>query len=490
MSPRPLLPLLLAAALAGACSREAPPPDLRGIEAAERALAEGRWMAARRELESLPPLPEGAAEARLRAAEACMRCGDPSRAADLLGPAAAGPPPATEAVRLLRAEALVRSGRLEEAGTALADLEKAGLRGSRWRFLYALLSLARGEETGARMDLEDLVRKGSRDPDVHVLWAQQALDSPLEAQRRLHEALDVVTDRIPVLRALGRLLAGSAAGDARRAAEALEEVVRARPWDREARLSLVAAGRRAGGKPELARALAVARGLRGEDPRDPEIALALAETTAAAALAAMEETGGGPAAARDDLMAAAALYEALASSPHPDTPLGIRILQGLARVHVEAIPLDAPGEVAAEGSHYRRALAALDRAEALDPEGRWAEEGGSKLLAETHFLRGRAHRRAHHGDGDHTEAVRAYEKALEVDRRHVGALWDLGLLYYDFLRGPEYIRKARLVFEACLRERERRGMEALDPGRLAIVAHVRKLAAEGKGRGPDDAGPR
>ena len=123
----------------------------------------------------------------------------------------------------------------------------------------------------------------------------------------------------------------------------------------------------------------------------------------------------------------------------------------------------------------------LGRAEGLDPEGRLRGPRGVRLLAETHYLRGRAAKRCHEGDRDHTDAVRWYEKAWEADPRHMEAAWDLGHLYYDFLRSPEYVAKAADRFRAHVAERERRGMPPLDEERMAIVAYARRLAKEGKG---------
>lgn len=481
---RPPALLLLAVAAAAGCSRpgEAPAPVPEAVAAAERSLAEGRYGAARKTLRTIPRAALASRESRMRAAAAALKAREPSLAADVLSG------DGDEEARLLRAEGLIRSARKDEAKAALDALEREGAGGERRRVLRVMLGRITGRGLEAREEAAALVKGGSRDPDAHVLHAQEHYSQPAFAERLLLDALPRVTDPAPLLKGLGRLLLHGA-GNPVRAADYLERAVRERPWDRDARLDLATALRRTGRSGDLERAVAEARRLRGEDPGDGAVALLLAESLAEGIrLAAAAGPGVGPY-REGEFRECLALYEELVRSPPGgDAETAIHVHHGLARLHVEAILSDAPWQATAEGSHYRRAVAALDAAKALDPEGRLKDPAGVRLSAETLYLRARAAKRAHTGDMDHTEAVRLYEMAVDPrvggDLRHFEARWDLGLLYADLLRSPEYIRKAREQFDDCLLERERRGMPPLPPKMMAIVAHVRALAEKGLGLPP------
>ncbi len=134
-------------------------------------------------------------------------------------------------------------------------------------------------------------------------------------------------------------------------------------------------------------------------------------------------------------------------------------------------------------------MEALAAAEAMDPEGKLAGPWGVKLLAETWYLRGRANRKAHEGVSDNTEALRCYEKAFELDRHHLEAAWDLGLLCYDFLRTPEYVQKAAMAFGCHAQERQRRGLPPLEGENLRIFADAMKRGKEGRGLKEEETPP-
>ena len=485
--PRLLLPgviLCLAAAAAaagGPGGGGGPPPALAE---AETALGEGRTVEARRALLSLSAgsLPDG--PARRRAAAGLMKLREFSRAADLL----AGDPPGRGGrngeAALLRLESLVRSGRLPEARTLVVEMEGLGVGGDRRRVLRAMLDLAGGNAGDAHRELEDLVRGGTRDADAWILRAQLALDNPAEAERRLLSALGAVDDRVQILRALGRLLLRTEGG-ARRAVDALEEVVKARPWERESALDLVSALRRTGGAAELARARRLAEELRRGDPADFEASLAFAEVLGETARVAADAAMGNPAGVREILKEAIAVYGELAGRPAPDPVAGIRVLQGLGRAEILAIFLDAQGD-AGPTSHFRAAIAALERADAMDPGGKLRDGRGRSLRAETLFLMARAHKRVHSGDGDHTTAVALYEEAARADPLHLDAKWDLALLYFDFLRTPEYVRKARRLADRVVEGREAAGLPPLDAERQALLDRIRVIDDKGEGFQPGD----
>ncbi len=481
---RPLALLLATGAAAGACRPAAAPPAPvpAALEEAERALLEGRFGAARKGLRTLPRAALETREARLRGASAAMKAREPSLAADILSA------DAEEPARLLRCEALLRSRRFGEARSALDALPKDGPGNERRRVLGVMLGMLEGRRDEARAEAAALVREGTLDPDAHVLHAQELTETPAIVERLLQEALGRVSDRAPVLRALGRLLL-YVEGNPRRAAEPLEIAVRERPWDRDARLDLATALRRTGRDGDLARAVTQARSLRAEDPSDAEATLVLAEVLAEGIRSAAAGAGGTGVLRGEAFAEALALYEELAGRPPAEDPArAVRVLQGLARLHVEAILVDDPARATVPGSRFRRAMETLDRAWALDPEGKLRDGAGVRLSAETLFLRGKACKKAHTGDMDHTLAVGWYEKALDPrvggDPRHLEAHWDLGLLYADFLRTPDYIRKARSQFEDHITERERRGLPPLAPDLLRIVAQVRALAEKGLGLEP------
>lgn len=477
-----LLLLLLGVPAAAGCGPRGPAPPPAALQEGERALEEGRFGEAARLLRSIPRDALATAPDRRRAAAALMKVDLHAEAADLLAKDPPGRGGRNGEAALLRLEALLRSGRTEEAQRFLAEMEIAGQEGERKRVLRVMLDLRVGATGDAMRELEDLVSRGTRDADAWVLWAQAVLHQPEEAEKRLLAGAAAAADRAKVLRSLGRLLLRSK-GDPHRARDLLEEAVRGRPWDREARLDLVGALRRTGVAADLDRALAEARRLREEEPGDFELSLCLAETLGEAALGAAARAGGQAAAGRDHLLAAIALYGDLARRPAPDPVAEVRVVQGLARAEVEAIHLDSQGD-AGPASHFRRALDALQRAEALDPEGKLRDPRGPwPLLAETWYLRGRAFKRVHAGDGDHTEAVGWYEKAARRADPHLDALWDLSLLYCDFLRTPDHVRKAAAMMRKHERMREELGLPPLDAVRKRQLEDAADRAAKGKGFG-------
>jgi tetratricopeptide (TPR) repeat protein len=469
-----LLAILLAACGGRGGARDEPP----GLARAEAALEAGLPGEARRGLAAIPPGSFATPEMRLRAARAFGKARDWAAAARILEGDAGDFRRANEAA-LLRVEALLRAGALEPAEKALGVLGTVGVRPPRAAVLHAMATVARGRTGDGARDLEPLVRAGTRDPDARVLWAQIVLDLPGEAERRLQEGMGAVGDRGPLLRALGRLLLRT--GDADRAAHALVEAVRLRPWDRDARLDLARARVGTGRPEEMEAALEDLRRLARDDPEDFTIALALSEASAEKALRVSRAAGDSPSAANPEFEEALRLYEDLASRPAPDAGAAVSALFGLARLLVETIPLEHPSTSLLPGSRLRRAEAILDRALALDPDGRMVDGYGVRLVAENYYLRGRGYKRAHAGDRDHRDAVGWYEKALKADGRHLDATLDLALLYYDFLRTPEFVRKAARLVDAHERERSLRGLPPLRPDQLKPVAHIRRLAAEGKG---------
>jgi tetratricopeptide (TPR) repeat protein len=487
----PFLVAALSAAVAAlpACSPPPPRPAPPGLERAEKALAEGRYGAAARELRSLRPADLEGAETRLRAAQAAVKARDFARAALFLEADAKRDLGRAPGAALLRAECLVRSGRLDDAQQALRAIEAAGSRTERWRYAYALLSLARGERDLGARDMEALATAGSKDPDVLIRWAELPLpDGFDEAKRRLDDALLRATDPAPVLAMRGRLLL-LGGREARAALADLEEAVRARPWDREARRDRVRARVRVGGLVSVEAAVREAEGIVAEDPDDGETRIAFAEALGEAGrLAGLGGDGALhlPAPAVRYYERAAEQYGEYLQRPVRDPAMAIRALQGLARTEIQRIPLDETGRMRAPGSHYARAMEALQRAQALDPEGRFRGEWDVGLLAETWYLRGRANKRVHEGTTDHTEALRSYQKALEIDPRHLEACWDLGLLCHDFFPdSPAYWQIAADAFRAHLKERERRDLGALDPERMAIVKSAFDRVARGKEKKED-----
>ncbi len=481
-----LLAGLAAAAGCGGCGTPAPASVPPALAAAEKSLEEGHFGAALRGLRTIPPDDLAGPEARLRAGRAAAKARDFGLAARFLDADAKGDPRKAAAACLLRAEALVRAGKLDAAKNALDALEKGGVRTDRWRYELSLLSLALGEKEVARQVLEDLVSGGSRDADVLVRWAELSLDQPQEARRRLAEGAERAEDKAVVQAALGRflLLAG---GDPRTAAAELEDVVRARPWDRDVRLDLVRARLRAGGEVSVARAAEQAESLLGEDPDDAEARLALAESLGESGrLKAGDASAGVNRPAEALYGKAAAQYEELLRRGVRDPAAAIRALQGFARTHVELVANDPGADAREPGTHFARAMEALDKAQALDPQGTLTDPFGVKLLAETYYLRGRANRKAHAGSSDNTDALRWYELAFATDHRHLEASWDLGMLCFDFLRSPEYVQKAAMAFGFHDLERKRRGLPPLEGEQLRIFLDAMKRAREGRGLKPGE----
>jgi tetratricopeptide (TPR) repeat protein len=481
-----LLAGLAAAAGCGGCGPSSPAPGPAALPAAEKALVEGHYGAALRGLRSILPDDLPGPEARLRAARAAAKVMDFDLVARFLEADAKGDLRGAAEACLLRAEGLVRSGKFEAAKEALAALETAGVRTDRWRYDYSILCLARGDREVARHELEDLVSGGTRDADILVRWAELALDQPAVARRRLGEGIERADDRAVVQTALGRFLLVTG-GDPRAAAAELEDAVRARPWDREARLDIVRARLRAGGEASVHLAVEEAERLLGEDPDDAEARLACAETLGESGRLAAGDTSGGvnrPATAIFEK--AAAQYQELLRRGTRDEAAAIRALQGFARTQVELVANEPGPDARVPGSHFARAMEALDRAEALDREGKLTGPFGVRLLAETWYLRGRANRKAHDANSDHTDALFCFEKAFETDHHHLEASWDLGLLCYDLLRTPEYVQKTAMAFGCHDLERKRRGLPPLDGPRLLIFADAMKRAREGRGIKPGE----
>jgi tetratricopeptide (TPR) repeat protein len=460
--------LLLVLALP-ACTRAAP-GDPPALPAAEAKMAEGRYGEAVRDLRGIPLADLPLEAQRVRVAEAAKKGRDFALVARVLEADRRGSVPA----RLLRVEGILRSGNLDGAKEALAEMEREGIRPERWRFLHALLGLARnekGERDAAVQALGELVQEGSRDPEVLVRWAETVLSVPAEARRRLTEALDRVDDRGPVLAALGAVLLRKD-GDPGIARLHLEEAVRLRPFDRDARLDLVRAGLRRGGEVAVGRAVEEGILLVAQDPDDGEARLTLAEAYGEKGRLALDPRGVAPslpAIRAWDL--AEREYEELLRRGVADPPTAVRALLGLARIHVEEVPLDDRKAALAPGSHYAKAMEILRRAEELDPEGKL--RGGpyeASLLAENYYLRGRASRKAHVGDLDHTDALGWFQKAFNLDKRHIDASWDLGSLCADFFaQSKEYQQLAYTAFRSHVTMREKVGAPPLDPERMKIA---------------------
>jgi tetratricopeptide (TPR) repeat protein len=221
----------------------------------------------------------------------------------------------------------------------------------------------------------------------------------------------------------------------------------------------------------------------GARSADGEAALALAEALAERLRREIRDRGSHAVIHGPGFAEALALYGDLARRPPGGDPgLAVRILQGAARLHIEAMDAEGPGGAFAPGSHFRRAEEALARAEALDPPpGRLRDARGLKTLAETWYLRARANKRAHAGDRDHKDAVGWYEKARTAEPGHLEAHWDLALLYADLLRSAEYVKKADELFAHACILREARGLAPLAPEELRIVAQVHEWAERGTG---------
>jgi tetratricopeptide (TPR) repeat protein len=476
----------LAAALAAlaACG---PPPDRpppQGLVDAETALADGRYGAAARGLRALRPADLDGAAVRLRAARAAVKVREFERAAAFLEADTVREPGRAPEAGILRAEALVRCGRNEDAKKLLADLEIAGARTERWRYVYALLARARGEHDLATRDLEAMAAAGSRDPDVLVRWAELPLPNGFaEAKARLDEAVKRAADPAAVLAMRGRLLLRPG-GEPRAALEDLEAALVSRPWDREARRDRVRARVAVGGSASVERACAEAEAMVAEDPDDMETRLALAEALGEAGRLAGLVTDGAinlPPATVRFYGRAAEQYAEFLRRPGRDPVAMVRALHGLARVEIQLIPLDETGRQRIPGSHFAKAMALLQRAEEADPDGRLRGDWDLRLLGETHYLRGRACKRVHEGTSDNTDALRWYEKAVGVEGRHIEATWDLGHIYYDFFPDtPAYWQKAVDTFRLHLMERERRGLGPLDEVRMGIVKSANERLAKGK----------
>lgn len=486
MGPPRAAPLLLLAAVLGCTA--GPPPEPPSLAASEAKMAEGRYGEALRALRALPPAELPVASQRLRAATVAARGKDFALALSFLK---AGENPSTEA-RLLAAESLLRSGDAAGAKEALAALEQQGLRTERWRFLYALLCLVRGERDLGIAGLDEIARGGSRDPEVLVRWAETILDHPEEARRRLTEALGRTDDRGPVEAALGACLLLKD-GDPESARMHLEEAVRLNPWNRDARLDLVRAGLRKGTPTSVDRAGQEAARLLEQDPSDAVARMLLAATFGELGRMATDPGAGvPPPAAIRAWDRAEREYATLLSGPIDDPATAIQVLQGWARIHVEEVPLDPPGAALGPGSHYARAVELLEKAETIDPDGR-LEGGpnGSRLIAETWFLRGRAARKAHTGSSDHTEALGYLQKAFKADPRHLGASWDLGLLCHDlFPDSKEYQDLAYRAMRAHKVMRDRAGLPSLDPEKLKIYDEVMKNAPHPVPQDPKSPAPK
>jgi tetratricopeptide (TPR) repeat protein len=494
MTPGRAALLCLAAAIAVAgCSREEPAPAAgaaaapsmpKGLAEAERALEEGRFGEAGRLLRAVDVRSLTDPDLRLRAARDSAKVKDFEWAARVLEQDAAGGEGRPAEAGLLRAEALVRCGRFEEAAPALAGPAEGTERG---RYVRALLALGRGDREAAHALIESLVQGGSRDADVWVLWAQEATGDPKEMERRLRAAMERCADRATPGKALGRVLL--AQGDCVGAAGALREAVRERPFDRDARLDLVRALTGAGRADDPARAVEEARRLLKDGAEGFDARLALAEALAMQGIEASRAAGDAPGAGIRPLQEAETLFADLAQRGAPDPLTQVRVLLGLARVLVEAIPMDDDAEIGAPTGRWARAVRALDAADSLDPEGRMSGPFGVRLRAEVLYLRGRAAKRAHVGAKDNTDSLRHYENAVAADPRHMEALWDLAMLYYDLLRSPEYVAKAADLFDRALAERRRRGLPPLPPSMLRYPAHARALAREAKGFEPGTVTP-
>jgi tetratricopeptide (TPR) repeat protein len=467
-----MLPLLLSACGPAADAPAAEPP---GLGKAEAAIDGGRPGEALREIASIVPESLVSPRQRLRAARVASRARDWARAARLLARDAEAAP-AGEAA-LLRAEALLRTGDLDAGARAIAAAGEPPP--ERARVLRAMLAVARGRADEAARGLEALARDGTRDPDAWVLLAQAALPDAAEAERRLLDGARACDGAAPIQSALGRL--ALRAGRADRAIDALAPAVRARPWDREARLDLARARVATGRDPELDLAIEDLRRVVADAPAEFDPRLRLAEALGEKGVRITRRLNDGPEGAQEEFAASLALYEALAAEAAPDPESAVSVLLGQARVLIECIPLDRPEVATAPGSRFRRAEAALARAEALDPQGRLLDANGVRLLAENWYLRGRANKRAHVGSRDHAESVGWYAKAVQADPRHLEAPWDLALIEYDHLRTPEYVREAARHVEAHLAERKRRGMAEPDESRMRIVRDIRRRAALGIG---------
>jgi tetratricopeptide (TPR) repeat protein len=471
---------LVVAMVMGGGSSKKERDAIEDLTALETRLREGRFAAVAKGLEALPAarLPDTAA--RLRWSRLAMEIVEPAKAAEALRVDTTGDPVATEAARLLRAEALVRSGAIDVAEKELAALEKAGLRSDGWHYVHALVAMARGLKDLAIEHLEPLVRRKCRIAGVHVLWAQTVLDYPPEVERRLLEGVSAADNADVVRKGLGRhfLMLGEPA----RAITQLESVYEGRPWDRDARIDLARACRM-GGLDRFSRAEEIARGLVAEDPADPALRLLLAEVLAAWSLA-------DPSRAAARIEEAVAIYEVLAKERVDDGRTRMGILLGLARGHLELVGRDAVPD--APGTHFRRILEVLDEAEKVDPQGVYTDDYGVRLNAEIHFLRGKTYKRAHVKDD--TEAIAHYEKAIIQDRSHFEATWDLALLYYDFMRKFKYQRRAFRLFEHHLTLREKRRAPPLPIDQMRMVWHNRQIVKERRDRGdvemtPEDQKP-
>ncbi|MHC4821663.1 MAG: hypothetical protein ACYTDX_08100 [Planctomycetota bacterium] len=477
--------LLLATSVAGlisGCGPEGPGPGEAEVTELEAALAEGRYGHVRRTVQTMERGNLDTPALRRRAAVLAMEVRDPALAAELLKTDARE----DESVRLLRIEALIRSGQFADAETSLRKLEMKGQRSERWKVLQAMVAMGRGAAywDTAKALVIPLVEGGSRDRDAWIYWAQFAAQKPVILQRRLLEALDKVApeDQWAIRRALGRHLLSTAQGE--RAAQQLHKAVTERPCDRDARLSLVQSWRRDRTRLRLDDAIAMARWMVKEDPDDRDAMVALAETLG-------EKGRVAPRQFVVELQEAIGLYERVLEMV-PATPGGqvasaasrtrILYLQGLARAHIELILADR--EHGAKGTHFQAAEALLKEAIDLDPEGQLAGQRGIRLTSESLYLLARALKRAKVTDD--TVAIATYLRAIQMSPRHIQAHWDIALLYYDYLQTPGYVEKAdshQRMYRQLLQEA---GYPPPAPDQMEIIREIEKRVKEGKGHKATD----
>ncbi len=468
--------LMLAASVAGllsGCGPDGPAPGEAAVTELETALAEGRYGHVRRSLRSMERGNLDTPALRRRAAELAMEVRDPALAAELLKKDARD----DTATRLLRSEALIRSGQFADAETALRKLEMKGQRSERWTVLQAMLAMGRGAAhwDTARSLVGPLIEQGTADRDAWIYWAQFAAENPVALQRRLLEGLDRVAaeDQWAIRRALGRHLLGTAHGQ--RAAQQLQKVVGDRPWDRDARLALVQAWRRDHTRLRLDDAITMARWMVKEDPEDRDAMVALAETLG-------EKGRVAPRQFVVELKEAIGLYEKVLKTV-PAAPGSaqrrprIRYLQGLARAHIELILADR--EHGAKGTHFQSAEALLKEAIDLDPGGELAGHRGIRLTSESLYLMGRALKRAKVTDD--TKGIQTYLRAIQMSPRPPQAHWDIALMYYDNLRTAEYLEKAdshQRMYRQLLQEE---GLPPPPPDQMKIIVDIERRVKEGKG---------